>query len=299
MLCPNSRPFCRSLLNFISGFRNRFIAAESPLYLPPSEVQGLICLTHRRFSAINSGMKHPSNITILPAFGDNYIYLAEYALGMCFVVDPGDAGPVLKELNRTDLQLTHVLITHHHADHIGGVGLLKKQFGCEVVGPDAKRIAGLDTVAGDGDIIELGDVKIRCIAAPGHTATSVCYYVTDGSRQTPALFTGDTLFVCGCGRMFECGGETMFTSMQKLAALQGDTLVYPGHDYTEENVRFALTFDPDNEALRKKLALVENQNRTGQPTVPSTMAEEKRLNPFLKAADWQCFADLRQKKDVF
>jgi hydroxyacylglutathione hydrolase len=113
------------------------------------------------------------------------------------------------------------------------------------------------------------------------------------------LFTGDTLFVCGCGRMFECGGETMFTSLQKLAALQGDALVYPGHDYTEENVWFALTVEPDNTTLQKKLKDVQKHLINGQPTVPSTMAEEKRLNPFLKAADWQCFADLRQKKDVF
>ena len=244
-------------------------------------------------------MEHPLNITILPAFGDNYIYLAEYAPGKCFVVDPGDAQVVLKALKRGDLQLTHIFATHHHADHIGGVGSLKKQFGCEVVGPDTKRIAGLDTVAGDGDVIEWGDITIQCIATPGHTATSVCYCVSAASLSEPVLFTGDTLFVCGCGRMFECGGETMYASLQKLAALADETLVYPGHDYTEENVRFALTFEPDNEVLQKKLAVVRNQNKTGQPTVPSTLAEEKQLNSFLKAPDWQTFAALRRKKDVF
>jgi hydroxyacylglutathione hydrolase len=286
-------------MNFIPGFSNRFIAAEVLLYLPVSGVQGLICLTHPRFSAIKPGMEHPLDITILPAFGDNYIYLAEYARGMCLVVDPGDAGPVLKELKRRDLQLTHMFATHHHADHIGGVASLKKQFGCEVVGPDAKRIAGLDTVVSDGDGIELGDVTIRCIAAPGHTATSVCYYVTAASLAQPVLFTGDTLFVCGCGRMFECGGETMYASLQKLAALADQTLVYPGHDYTEENVRFALTFEPDNEALKKKLDEVREKTATHKPTVPSTLAEEKKLNPFLKAPDWQTFARLRKQKDSF
>lgn len=256
-------------------------------------------MTHPRFSAINAGMKHPLDITILPVFGDNYIYLAHYAAGKCVAVDPGDAGPVLKELNRQDLQLTHIFSTHHHADHVGGVGSLKKKFGCEVVGPDAKRITGLDRVAGDGDVIELGDITIQCIATPGHTATSVCYYVTAASLAQPVLFTGDTLFVCGCGRMLECGGETMYASLQKLTTLSDDTLVYPGHDYTEENVRFAMMFKPENEALQKKLAVVQNQNKTGQPTVPSILAEEKQLNPFLKATDWKTFAYLRKQKDVY
>ncbi len=206
---------------------------------------------------------------------------------------------MLKVLNRRGLRLTHLLITHHHTDHVGGVGSLKKQVGCEVVGPDAKRIAGLDRAAGDGDVIELGDITIQCIATPGHTATSVCYYVAATSLAPPVLFTGDTLFVCGCGRMFECGGETMYASLQKLAALDDNTLVYPGHDYTEENVRFARTVEPDNEGLRKKLALVENQKRTGQPTVPSILAEEKQLNPFLKAPDWRVFTQLRRQKDAY
>lgn len=244
-------------------------------------------------------MRHPLNITVLSAFGDNYIYLAEYAAGNCFVVDPGDANIVREELSRCSLQLTHIFATHHHADHVGGISALKHKTGCEIVGPDAKRIAGVDTVVSDGDITELGDLAIRCIATPGHTATSVCYTVFGDSLGTPVLFTGDTLFVLGCGRMFECGGETMYESLQKLAALPDETLVYPGHDYTEENVRFALMFEPDNEVLQNKLALVRNQNRTGQPTVPSTLKEEKELSPFLKAPDWQGFANLRRKKDVF
>jgi hydroxyacylglutathione hydrolase len=244
-------------------------------------------------------MKHPLDITILPVFGDNYIYLAEYTPGRCFAVDPGDAGVVGDELDRGKLQLTHILLTHHHADHIGGAAALKAKTGCTVIGPDAKRIATLDTVVKDGDVIDLADVSVICIATPGHTATSVCYCVTGGSLTQPMLFTGDTLFVCGCGRMFECGGETMYASLHKLANLPEKTLVYPGHDYTEENVRFALMFDPDNEVLQEKLAVVQNQNKTGQPTVPSTLGEEKQLNPFLKAPDWQTFLTQRRKKDVF
>lgn len=285
-------------------YSDRFIANALLLYRLISPVQGWIYLTHRRFSAINASMKHPLNITILPAFGDNYIYLAEYAAGRCFLVDPGDAEVVLKALkNRVGtanpIKLTHIFATHHHADHIGGIEMLKQQTGCEVIGPDRQRIGGIDAVAGDGDEIGLGNVRVRCIATPGHTATSVCYYVTGDSQMPPVLFTGDTLFVCGCGRMFECDGQTMFASLQKLAALADETLVYSGHDYTEENVRFALTIKPDNEALQKKLDLVRQQDRIGQPTVPSTIGEEKRLNPFLSTADWQTFTALRRKKDVF
>jgi hydroxyacylglutathione hydrolase len=234
---------------------------------------------------------------ILSAFGDNYIYLVEYSPGKCFVVDPGDAKPVFDALEH--LQLIHILTTHHHADHIGGVGTLKHKTGCKVIGPDDKRIAGLDTAMGDGDTTELGDVTIRCIGTPGHTTTSVCYFVTGGSLGSGVLFTGDTLFVCGCGRMFECDGETMFESLQKLAALPDETLIYPGHDYTEENIRFALTFEPDDKLLQEKLMIVQNQNRTGQPTVPSVLGKEKQVNPFLRAKDWQTFATLRRKKDVF
>ena len=244
-------------------------------------------------------MQNAKNITILSAFGDNYIYLLEYLPGQCFVVDPGDTKPVLDALEHLRLQLTHIFTTHHHADHIGGVNTLKQKTSCEVIGPDNKRIGGLDTLMSDGDVIELGGVTIRCIGTPGHTATSVCYYVSSDSLAQPVLFTGDTLFVGGCGRMFECGGETMYASLQKLAALPDETLVYPGHDYTEENVRFALTTDPDNALLQEKLTLVRNQNKTGQPTVPSVLGEEKQINPFLLAIDWQTFTTLRRKKDTF
>jgi hydroxyacylglutathione hydrolase len=202
-------------------------------------------------------MQNAKNITILSAFGDNYIHLAEYSPGQCFVVDPGDAKPVLDALEHQRLRLTHILITHHHADHIGGVSLLKQKTGCAVIGPDKQRIAEMDTVVSNGDTMELGERTIRCIGTPGHTATSVCYYITGDSLIQPMLFTGDTLFVCGCGRMFECGGETMYRSLQKLTALPDETLVYPGHDYTEENVRFALMFEPDNALLEEKLEIVK------------------------------------------
>lgn len=244
-------------------------------------------------------MQNPTNISILPAFGDNYIYLAKYAPGLCFAVDPGDATVVLKELARQNLKLSHILATHHHGDHIGGIDTLKRKTGCTVIGPDTKRIKSIDTVMGDEDTLDLDSVTIGCIATPGHTSTSVCYSVTDGLFSQPVLFTGDTLFTCGCGRVFECDGAVMYASLQKLAALPDKTLMYPGHDYTEENVQFALTFKPNNHDLQNKLKSVQEQIIRNQPTVPSTMKEEKELNPFLNAPDRQTFVELRRKKDVF
>lgn len=238
-------------------------------------------------------------IEILNAFGDNYIYLVVCGPGACFAVDPGDAQPVLAFTQQHDLKLTHILATHHHADHIGGIGVLKKTYGCEVVGPDKQRISEIDMLVRDGNMLKFGDVSIQCISTPGHTATGVCYYVTGKATNAPLLFTGDTLFVCGCGRLFECDGKTMYTSLQKLTALPVETRVYPGHNYTEENLRFALTVEPGNESLQEKLNDVKQQNQHGHPTIPSTLAEEKQLNPFLKATTWQKFADLRKKKDVF
>ena len=259
---------------------------------------------YRSFSAVDllvffatiAGM---TSIEILTAFGDNYIYLVEYEPQSCFVVDPGDAEPVQAFIRQHNLKLTHILTTHHHSDHIGGIGELKKTSGCEIIGPDKQRIAGIDTFVQDGDVLEVGEMSIRCIATPGHTATEVCYYGTGKEFDTPVLFTGDTLFVCGCGRLFECDGETMFKSLQKLAGLPGETLIYPGHNYTGENLQFALTVEPDNDALKKKLNAVQQQNQHNRPTVPSTLANEKQLNPFLKALNWQEFAELRKKKDMF
>ena len=227
------------------------------------------------------------------------IYLVKYGPGVCFVVDPEDAQPVLAFIKQHHLKLTHILTTHHHFDHIGGIAELKKQYGCQVVGPDKQRIGGIDTVVQDGDVIELGDVSVQCIATPGHTATGVCYFVTGKELDGLLLFTGDTLFVCGCGRLFECDGETMYASLQKLTALPDETRLYPGHDYTEENLRFALIIEPENESLRKKLNAVRQNMQEDRPTVPSTLGEEKQLNPFLKAKTWQEFARLRQKKNVF
>ena len=238
-------------------------------------------------------------IEVLDAFGDNYIYVIEHEPGGCFAVDPGAAKPVEALVSQRNARLTHIFATHHHLDHIGGIGELKKMYGCEVIGPDKQRISHIDTLVRDGDVFDLGDITIRCFATPGHTSTGMCYFMTSEKLQPPMLFTGDTLFVCGCGRLFECDGQTMFRSLQKIAALPDETRIYPGHDYTEENLRFALTLSPENETLKKRLNEVRLNTQQGRPTVPSTIAEEKKCNPFLKAATWQEFAQRRRSKDLF
>lgn len=238
-------------------------------------------------------------IETIRAFGDNYLYGVEYGPGVCFAVDPGDAATLEALVSQRNTQLTHILATHHHHDHIGGIGRLKNKYDCEVVGPEGTRIGTVDTLIKDGDQLEFGDLTVRCIATPGHTSTGVCYLMTGEPLDAPVLFTGDTLFVCGCGRLLECDGETMFHSLRKIAALPDETLIYPGHDYTEENLQFALTQEPGNKVLKEKLLTIRENILQGRPTVPSTLDEEKRLNPFLKAKTWQEFAALRRKKDLF
>jgi len=236
-------------------------------------------------------------IEIVEDFGDNYIYVVEYGPGVCIVVDPGDASPVESVVSQRNVELTHILTTHHHFDHIGGVKELHRKYGSTIIGPS--EVKELDSVVQDGDLLTFGDFSMRCIATPGHTAGGVCYYMTGKQLEAPVLFSGDTLFAYGCGRLFGNNAETMYGSLQKLAALPDESLVYPGHDYTEENLRFALTFDPTNEALNQKLAEVRINIKNGHPTVPTTLADEKHFNPFLKAKTRQEFAELRKQKDRF
>lgn len=250
------------------------------------------------------------SVITIPALGDNLIFLYRYGQDDCLAVDPSSSSPVLKVLDKQNLNLTTVLVTHHHGDHTGGVGELKRKTGCEVIGGDKRRIRGIDQVVADGQAFPVGDGRIEVIATPGHTSTSVCYYMPpsrDGTRGI--LWTGDTLFVGGCGRLFESGAQAMWESLQRLASLPDDTLVYCGHDYTEENYEFALTIEPDNEALRQRLDDIRQSGRT----VPSTIGQEQLTNVFFRAgtpevkaalgmphaADFEVFAELRRRKDIF
>jgi hydroxyacylglutathione hydrolase len=250
--------------------------------------------------------------TVVKALGDNLVYVLEYEPGKVLIVDPGQASAANRTFKDRGLELTHVLCTHHHHDHIGGVEQLRRTSKCHVVAADARRIKGADIVVEDGDILTLGGVQIKAIATPGHTMTSVCYHLSDDDSKQ-MLFTGDTLFIGGCGRLFECDAETMWTSLQRLAALPEDTLVYCGHEYTIENYEFALQIEPNNQTVRDRLEQLRAMlQRTGH-TVPSTIAQECRTNCFLRsdtaevrtalnmpdAPAAQVFAELRSRKNYF
>ncbi len=246
----------------------------------------------------------------IPALGDNLIYLYRYDRSDCLAVDPSDCPSVLKIIGEQDLNLKTILVTHHHRDHTGGVAELKHKTGCKVVGGDKRRIRGVDLLVADWQVLPVGDAEVRVIATPGHTSTSVCYYVPPSpANASGILWTGDTLFVGGCGRLFEGNAKSMWESLQKLASLPDDTIVYCGHDYTLDNYEFALSIEPGNQAVAQRLA---DMKQTGR-TVPSTMLQERTTNVFLladtpelkvalgmpHARDFEAFAELRRRKDNF
>ncbi|MBN2590203.1 MAG: hydroxyacylglutathione hydrolase [Sedimentisphaerales bacterium] len=237
-----------------------------------------------------------NEITVIHAFSDNFIYLYKYAPNKVIAIDSGDSKPVLKELEKNNLSLTAILLTHHHSDHIGGISELKSKTGCKIIGSDKKRIHPIDEVVSDKQILYFDNINIEVIATPGHTSTSVCYYIPKNKElKSGIIFTGDTLFIGGCGRIFECSAETMWNSFQKLAALPDDTKVYCGHDYTLENYKFALQEEPNNPLILKRITEIKQS----QSTVPSTIAREEATNVFVKAGNPEEFAKIRQKKDNF
>lgn len=251
-------------------------------------------------------------ITVLSALHDNYIYAAVGEQANALVVDPAESRAVLDFIKQRNLNLNIILVTHSHLDHTGGIEALKCHTGCRVVGPKSARIPEQDIEVSDGQVLDLFG-SIQVLFTPGHTNDSVCYYFPPSASSPGILFTGDTLFVNGCGRPFGDSSQTMWQSLQKLASLPPETLVYCGHDYTEENYRFALTIEPDNIAIQHRLNEIQALIQQGRPTVPSTIGREKQLNPFLRADSklirnalsmpdapaWQVFAELRKRKDRF
>lgn len=241
---------------------------------------------------------------------DNYIYLLIGGSKQSLVIDPGAAETVLSAIDKHKLKLTHVLLTHHHADHTAGAAALKRVSGCRVVGPDVQRITGVDETLHENQILSLGEFSIHMISTPGHTRTSVCY-VLKIAETTAAVFTGDTLFIGGCGRCFETLPQQMHQSLMKLAALPDEMLVYPGHNYTLENYQFALTVESDNAIVGEQLKRLKEKGSLS--AIPSTVGLEKQTNPFLRthslsirkhlnmdnAENWEIFARLRKMKDVF
>ena len=217
-------------------------------------------------------------ISFIPAFKDNYIWLLTQG-SRAFVVDPGDAAPVLARLAADQLTLEGILVTHHHADHQGGIAELKACCQPEVFAPEKESITGCTRPLGGGECIEVLGQKVEVMAVPGHTLGHLAYFAPG------ALFCGDTLFGAGCGRLFEGTPAQMNDSLARLAALPDETLIYCAHEYTEMNLRFALAVEPDNPALRQRVLKVAGQRAAGQPSVPSTLAEEKATNPFLRCGE--------------
>lgn len=220
-------------------------------------------------------------VTAVPAFADNYIWLVSTGGSDCAVVDPGDAAPVRNVLKRQGMNLVAILLTHHHADHTGGVPELVRETGAEVFGPDDDRIPGAFQRVAEGDTIDLPALELcfQVLEVPGHTATHIALH------GHGCLFCGDTLFSVGCGRLFEGTPEQMQDSLDKLAALPLATRVFCAHEYTLSNCDFARTIEPENPDLARRASEVEAWRAVGRITLPSTLEMELKVNPFLRTRE--------------
>jgi hydroxyacylglutathione hydrolase len=228
----------------------------------------------------------------LPAFDSNYLWLIHNGFN-AWVVDPGDATVVQASLDAKQLSLTGILVTHHHADHVGGLLALKNRYPrATVIGPKSEHIQGLDADARDGasyPLSGLGKLSVRCIAVPGHTAGHVAYFI-ESLNKLPRLFCGDTLFAAGCGRLFEGTPTQLMGSLNTLAALPANTMAYCAHEYTLANLRFAAAVEPGNARVSERLNSVLRMCEAGQATVPFVLGEERLTNPFLRADEPEVMA---------
>jgi len=270
--------------------------------------------SQKSFDSISAGIETEAmsslQIHLIPCLADNYaVALENTATGKALVVDAPDGAAITAFLKARDLQLSDVMITHHHNDHTAGCQALKDHFGCRIVGPaaEAERIPGLSAGVGEGTQFEAAGINVHTIATPGHTIGHVTYYLPEAG----VAFTGDTLFAMGCGRIFEGDARMMYASLERLAALPDDTLVYCGHEYTLANARFGLSVEPENAALVARARDIEAKRARGEPTLPTTIGLEKATNPFLRPQsrairarlgmgglpDWQVFGRLRELKN--
>jgi len=218
------------------------------------------------------------DISPIPAFEDNYIWLIEAGGANCAVVDPGDADPVLEALEERGLTLSYILLTHHHYDHAGGVPALLEHYPAKVFGPADERIPVVHQVCSQGDEIHLPDIgaRFRVLEVPAHTSSHIAFYAPG------FLFCGDTLFSLGCGRLFEGTPADMQTALDKLAVLPPETRVYCAHEYTQANCAFALAVEPDNTMLQSRAREIDRLRSNGEITLPSRLGDELAMNPFLR-----------------
>ncbi|MCB1115510.1 MAG: hydroxyacylglutathione hydrolase [Chlamydiia bacterium] len=208
---------------------------------------------------------------------DNFTYILSWGED-ALVIDPGDGKKVLQFFSENHLRLKDILVTHYHEDHTGGIPFLVENGGCHVIGPDDERVPKLEQSVDDGEELIIGPLTIEILATPGHTKPHIIYFF----RELRLLFTGDLLFGGGCGRLFEGSPEEMWHSLEKVMALPDDTEIYCGHDYTLKNLEFALSIEPDNEAVKRRLESVKQLDTVG---ASSSLSVEKKTNPFLRAKD--------------
>jgi hydroxyacylglutathione hydrolase len=260
------------------------IACEA---LTPYLFQGLLSRT-------DDGDIMAAEIRLFPCLTDNFgALIHDPATKATASIDAPEAGPIVKALENEGWQLTDILITHHHHDHVGGVAALKQKYNCRVVAPhdNSAKIANVDLRAANGDVVKVGGLLGRVLETPGHTLDHISY-IFDGEKT---VFAADTLFSIGCGRVIEGTHPMMWNSLLKLRALPDDFKLYCGHEYTAANIKFALTVEPDNAALRTRAEEVKQLRAANKPTVPTLMGQEKKANVFLRADDPSIAAKLHMK----
>jgi len=236
-------------------------------------------------------------VSAVPVLNDNYVWLIHNAeTGETAAVDPSVADPVLDAAAANGLTITQVLNTHWHPDHTGGNDGIRKATGCAVTGPkEAERVSRIDHVVSEGDRVTVAGAVAVVWAIPAHTNGHIAYYFEDEGM----IFVGDTMFAMGCGRLFEGTAEQMYSNMQRIAALPDDVRIYCGHEYTLANARFAQHVEPRNHDVAERLERVGSMRERGEITLPTTVAEERATNPFVRASDVQEFARRRAEKDSF
>ena len=252
------------------------------------------------------------NIEIIPCLNDNYSYLIkDEKTNTVLIIDPSEFGPCDKKIIQKYKKLDFILNTHHHFDHIGGNAELKKKYDSKILGfeEDRDRIPKIDILLKDGQEFKVGSLDFKTLYIPGHTSGHIAFYL----EKEKTIFTGDTLFSLGCGRVFEGTYKEMFDSVNKIKNLPGDTKIYCGHEYTKNNLDFCLKFDPNNTYLKEKKKIIEAKIKAKKPTVPSTIKEEIQTNIFLRynnldikkalnlenSSDLEIFTKLRDLKDNF
>tara|TARA_B110001450_G_scaffold189151_1_gene177236 strand:+ start:22 stop:741 length:720 start_codon:yes stop_codon:yes gene_type:complete len=237
-------------------------------------------------------------IQIIPCLQDNYSYLIiDEKNNIACVIDPSEADPIIKYLEENNIKLKFILNTHHHYDHVGGNQKLKEKYGASVIGykGDKERIPEIDILLNDQETWIHKNFEAKIIHIPGHTLGHICFYF----YKEESVFTGDTLFSLGCGRIFEGTYSQMFNSLMKLKELPESTKVYCGHEYTKKNLDFCLTYDANNKNLKTKVHQVDERLKNGLPSIPSTIKDELECNIFLRSNNMETFSKLRDLKDNF